>query len=177
MRTACTALIVLAAGACPAMDNAFSIAVGPTMFIDRDSRRLTDGDDGYRVQDDHGLKGVIGFSAPERALFGYPWVDFDWTRTKAEGNRIDSFGIYYLERVPLGQALYLGAGIGSVYENIRLQTPLAIRRDDEWTVGAKVVAGLGIWGPIYVEASYQYTLGTTLGVDTDVYGLVAGLRY
>ncbi len=178
MRTACcSAILALLGAACAAEEPAIALAVGPTVFVDRDSRRLIQGDDGYDFKSDHGWKGVLGLSAPERALFGYPWVDFDWSRTTGGGNRIDSVGVYYLERVPLGQTLYLGGGIGSVYENVRIETPTGKRRDDEWTLGAKAVVGLVVYGSLYVEGSFQYNLGKTLGVETDLYGIVAGLRF
>ncbi|MBA3686009.1 MAG: hypothetical protein H0W72_12340 [Planctomycetes bacterium] len=171
------ALLVLIVGACAAQEPALALGVGPTVFADRDSRRLIQGSDGYDFKEDHGWKGVLGMSAPERAIFGYPWVDFDWSRTKGEGNRIDSVGTYYMERVPLGSMFYLGAGLGSVYENLRLETPTGKRRDDEWTFGGKAVVGLALYGPLYVEGSYQYNIGTTLGVETDLYGVIVGLRF
>jgi hypothetical protein len=177
MRTACCPLLLLLVGACAAQEPAIALAVGPTVFSDRDSRRLIQSDDGYDFKDDHGWKAVLGMSAPERAIFGYPWVDFDWSRTKGDGNRIDSFGVYYIERVPLGDMLYVGGGIGSVYENLRLETPTGRRRDDEWTLSGKAAAGIVLYGSLYVEGSFQYNLGETLGVDTDLYGVIAGFRF
>jgi len=175
------ALVALTAGAWTA--NAASSANPPIAFAggvsyryDRDGRAVTQEGE-FSWTEDYGTHIVLGASAPEKAFFGYPWLDFDWSRTTGNGSRIDTIGILYIERIPLGDGPYIGLGPGSFYNNARIRHANGVtEREHKWRVGGRAVAGWNLPAGLYLEAGYSLS-GKVLGVKTDSVDLSLGIRF
>jgi len=171
------ALVSLIAGCVWGAQNpAIAIAGGVCYRYDDGARQATDEDGSFSWSDDYGTHFVLGASAPEKAFIGYPWLDFDWSRSTGNGNRIDSLGILYIERIPLGNTIYLGLGPGSFYNNIRIQRDGYIERDHKWRLGGRALLGANLPAGLYLEAGYNYS-GSVAGLKTDSADLSLGIRF
>jgi hypothetical protein len=62
---------------------------------------------------------TLGWGEPTVALIGAPSLDMDWVHAAGKGNKFDSVGLTYNERILLSDDLYLGVGIGSYYSRIK----------------------------------------------------------
>jgi hypothetical protein len=170
-----TALLSLAA-ALPAMENQpLALSFGFAHLWDDGARELVETED-PEWNDRYGYYGCLGFSAPQRAMFGYPWIDFAGTRHEGNDNRIDSLGVLYVERAPITEAFYIGAGIGSFYNDVRLTMPGKVVRDNNWRIGGKVLAGINFGPNLFIEASYQYS-DEVHEVETSSANLAVGIRF
>jgi len=171
-------ILVLAAGAASACaatargrqpsPSPLMILAGACMLADGGSKDLTD---------DYGYRGTLAMLAYESGIAGLPWIDFDWNRVTGQGNRVDAAGVLYTERIPLSQSVYLGVGLGSFYNNVRIvQADGSTLRDDKWTIGGKALIGISLGSTVVIEGGYYYS-GEIAGIDTKAYGLSLGLRF
>jgi hypothetical protein len=151
-----------------AQDHAIAIFAGASYLIDDESRDATA---------DTGIYGSLGLSAPAMGFAGVPWLDFDYSHTDGNGSRIDSVGVLYSERVPLGQSLYAGIGLGSYYNNARIDRGAEPDREDDWTLGAKGMLGYALTPNVAIEATYHWVHGDVAGVETTNATLALGIRF
>jgi hypothetical protein len=171
---ACSALGSATAWA--AANAAISLAGGVAYRYDDGARAVTDDDGSFSWTEDWGTHLVLGASAPEKAFIGYPWVDIDWTRSTGNGNRIDSVGVMYVERIPLGQGPYLGLGVGSFYNNIRIEREDYTQRQNNWRIGGRGLAGWNLPAGLFIETGYNLS-GKVGGTKTDSVDLSLGIRF
>lgn len=168
MKTFIAAALLAAVGvsAHAAQNSVFALGGGVVKFTDDGSSDLTD---------EYGYYATLGMSAPEAAFLGYPWLDIDGSRHTGDENRIDSLGVLYCERIPLGTAWYIGVGLGSYYNNLKIVEGNDTKRADEWTIGGKALIGRQ-FGSLFLEGSYRYS-GELKSVDTNAWTLGAGIRF
>ena len=170
--------VALATTAWAAAETApIAVAGGVCYRYDRDARAVTDEGGGFSWTEDYGTHFVIGASAPERAFIGYPWLDIDWARSSGAGSRIDTLGVLYIERIPLGDGPYIGLGPGSFYNNARIRREgLPTERAAKWRIGGRAVVGWNLPLGLYLEGGYSLS-GKVLGVKTDSADLSLGIRF
>ncbi len=166
-------LVLLALVPLVSAESVMAIGYGVQHRYDSDTRVLTEPGSFHALDGGHHI--LLGFSAPERGFVGYPWLDLEWSRNSDKGNRLDTVGVTYVERVPLWK-LWLGAGVGSVYHNVRIETDSGVRRDTKWDFAAKAVVGIDLFKPVYVEAGYMYA-GKAAGKSMDYIFVDLGLRF
>lgn len=174
LRTLALAAVATAAWAVDA-NPPIAIAAGVSYRYDRDARAVTQ-DGSFSWDEDYGTHLVVGASAPERAFVGYPWVDFDWSRSSGEGSRIDTLGVLYLERIPLGTGPYIGLGPGSFYNDARLRRHGVTERQRKWRIGGRALVGWNLPAGLFLEAGYNLS-GKVLGIRTDSVDLSLGIRF
>ena len=61
----------------------------------------------------------LGWGESESVIFGSPSLDLEWAHAAGRGNKFDSYGVTYNERMMLSDSLYFGLGIGSYYNKIK----------------------------------------------------------
>lgn len=168
-------LLLLATAALPASEPPVGyLAAGVTYFTDADSRELVEEDGSWEWSNNQ--RYAFGISAPQRALVGFPWIDLEWNHAEGDDHRIDSFGVLYTERAFISASIYLGAGLGSFYQDVRLETGAGRIRDDEWTIGGKLVAGIWL-DPFILEGVFQWIPSDIADVDTSLYAVQLGFAF
>lgn len=175
-----TSIVIAAtfAASLSAMEPASVELMGGLSYLTHDdSRELVD-DGSSSLTNEYGYYACFGFSAPQTALVGYPWLEFPMTRHSGNDSRIDSVGVLYTERAPLTELFYLGLGIGSFYNDYRITSDGGnIDRDDKWTIGGKALVGIGPAGKgFFGEVSYQYS-GKIGGTESNSINGALGIRF
>jgi hypothetical protein len=162
---AATALAV--GGAASASDVPFYAAGGLALFSG-DLRDLTD---------QRGYTAAVGWGDKVRSLIGAPSLDLTWGHVAGNGNKYDSVSVMYSERVPLAESVYLGAGVGSFWNQLNVQG----EKDSDWTIGARGSAGVSLGGfssfSPFVEVTWFYPIEKTHGVRTDFVAIVGGFWF
>jgi hypothetical protein len=154
-------------GAATASDVPFYVAGGISLFSG-DLRDLTD---------QRGYTAALGWGDKQRSLIGAPSLDLTWGHVQGNGNKFDSVSVMYSERVPLADAVYVGAGVGSFWNQLDVQGD----KDSDWTIGARGSAGVSLGGfssfSPFVELTWFYPLEKTHGVQTDYVAIVGGFWF
>ncbi len=141
--------------------------MGGIDYLTADARELTT---------KRGIHAGFGYVSNESGIIGSSGVDLDWRHAANDhGNRIDSFSSCYSERAYIDQ-LYLGFGIGSVYNRVEIQDPAGRVRSHSWRPMGKAMVGYAIGWDLIVEAGYYYT-GKQSGVNTNGITLSAGVWF
>lgn len=92
----------------------FSVRAGVAWLTQGDAREFAR---------NNGLTLGVGYDLPMKSFLspetGTPSIELDWQRHEEDGYRLDSFAVYYVERVPFdqmavakGSYLYGGVGVG-----------------------------------------------------------------
>lgn len=157
----------VALGTAVAGDVPFYVAGGISLFSG-DLRELTD---------QRGYTAAIGWGDTKRSLIGAPSLDLTWSHVAGQGNKFDSVSVMYSERVPLAEMVYLGAGVGSLWNQLNVQG----EKEQKWTIGVRGSAGLSLGGfsnlSPFVEVTWFYPLEKTRGIQTDYIALAAGFWF
>lgn len=171
MTTRLLATIVLvsaaASGQAVASEIPFYVAGGIGMFSG-DLRELTD---------NQGYVAALGWGDKVRSLIGAPSLDLTWGHADGQGNSFDSVSVMYSERIPLAQAVYVGAGVGSFWNRLKVQG----QKEESWTIGVRGSAGLSLGGlsslAPFIEATWFYPLEKVGGARADYIAIVAGFWF
>lgn len=172
MRLTALAAVLACATSAAAEVPTLRIDAGVAYRYDRQTRTLLGDPERPDLKDEYGYHFCLGMSAPEAGLMGHPWLDIDWARSEGDGNRIDTVGVLYIERIPYGSPIWVGVGPGTFYTDIRIQD----RQKKAWRIGGRATLGWQIWDPFYVEAGYSYS-GEVMGVKTDSFDLSLGVAF
>ena len=175
MTTRPLAIALLAAGiasglapvTAAASEVPFYVAGGVGLFSG-DLRMLTD---------QRGYTAGIGWGDKTTALIGAPSLDLTWGHVAGQGNKFDSIAVMYSERVPLADSVYLGAGLGSFWNQLTVQG----NKETKWPLGLRGSAGLSLgsfskFSP-FVEATWFYPLAKTGGLDTSYVAIMGGFWF
>lgn len=145
----------------------FYVAGGIGMFSG-DLRELTD---------NQGYVAALGWGDKVRSLIGAPSLDLTWGHADGQGNSFDSVSVMYSERIPLAQAVYVGAGVGSFWNRLKVQG----QKEESWTIGVRGSAGLSLGGlsslAPFIEATWFYPLEKVGGARADYIAIVAGFWF
>lgn len=163
---ALTALI----GTAAAENAAIAISGGFAYRYEDDARHATQEGE-FSWNKDYGYHVRLGSAAPE----GGGSLDIDWVRNTGNGNRLDTVGVLYIQRIPIGP-VRLGLGLGSFYSDIRLSD----RSETDWTIGGTASLGMDLVGPLFIEGGYNLTSlfgEKTAGLKTDYVFLDLGIRF
>ena len=165
-------LFGFAALASAAENHALALSAGATYRYTRTAREITDETPGFSWTEDYGYHARL--STPAEAGTGA--FDLDWARNRGNGDRIDTLGVLYVQRIPLG-SFRLGVGLGSFYNDLSI----ADSRHTRWTIGCTALVSKDLVGPLYLEAGYDLTslVGgqETGGIRTDCVFLDLGIRF
>lgn len=123
----------------------------------------------------------LGWGESESALFGSPSIDLEWTHAAGQGNKFDSYGVTYNERMMVSDSLYFGLGIGSYYNKIDATDDDGTVYDgSRWFPAGRGMLGLslggGKYGAIFTELAYTYR-GKVEGLDANSFSLVLGFWF
>lgn len=169
-------LLLVGLGTLAAADNhAFALSAGVAYRYQDAARGVTDDNGDFSWTDDYGYHLRMGTGAPSPGFLGWGSLDLDWARTSGNGNRIDTAGALYIERVPIGP-LRIGVGLGSFYSDVHLGDT----RDKNWTIGGTATVSLDLFGPLYIEGGYNLTSlfkDKTAGLKTDYVFLDLGFKF
>ena len=169
-------ILLLGAGLLAAADNhAFALAAGVAYRYNDAARSATDDNGDFSWNDDYGYHLRMGSGAPSPGLIGWGSLDLDWARNSGNGNRIDTIGALYIERVPIGP-LRIGVGLGSFYSDVHLGSI----RDKDWSIGGTATVSVDLFGPLYIEGGYNLTSffnGKTAGLKTDYVFVDLGIKF
>ena len=141
----------------------------------------------------------LGYSRrlPTRSLIspdrGWAGIDLDWDHNSGHSNKLESFGLSYVERIPFshangGTVPYYGVGIGGFYDRLSVGTSLAFASvgsaaatsgdptDHQFRIGGKALVGASFSDRYFAELSYRMS-GKIQGVRTDTVNLAIGTRF
>jgi hypothetical protein len=175
LRLLCFPLLGLSAFATAAETHAFAISGGASWRHAGEARDVTDADDDFSWIEDYGLHLRLSTGAPSPGLIGWGALDLDWARSSGDNNRIDTVGVLYVERIPIGP-LRLGLGLGSFYNSVLVDG----ERDKRWTIGGTATLAFDVFGPVYIEAGYDRTSffgKETADIKTDCVFIDLGIRF
>ncbi len=177
MRIASIMLSATIAVSANALEPASVQIMGGLSYLTHDDSREIVDDGTDSLTNKYGYYACLGFSAPQKAIVGFPWLEFPATRHEGNESRLDSVGVLYTERAPISELFYLGLGIGSFYNDYRITTAGGIERDDKWTIGGKGLVGIGSAGRgFFGEVSYQYS-GKIGGNESNTINGALGIRF
>lgn len=179
--------------------NPFSVRLGASFLTHGDSRDFARAS-GLTLGLSYDLAGK-SFISPG---FGVPSIDVDWQRHEDDGNRLDSFDIMYVERVPLDQMKvetgsypYWGAGVGLFYNygkardreigngggggsgEYGVNAASGVDPGDDFSrvsAGLKLILGYRFNQQFFAEAGYRFS-GSVEGLRTDGLTLSLGVRF
>lgn len=143
-------LLLAGLASLPAEGAPLTISAGVAYRYDSEPRRLTDENGDFSWTEDYGYHVRLGTGAPEPGFIGWGSADISWSRNTGNDVRIDTVGILYIERIPLGP-VRVGAGVGSYYTDI--SDPDG--RTKKWTIGGGATVSLDIFQSIYLEVGYD----------------------
>jgi hypothetical protein len=161
--------------ACAADSHTFAISAGVAYRYDREARSVTDENGDFGWAQDYGYHARLSSGAPSPGLIGWGAIDIDWSRSTGNDDRIDTVGVLYVERIPLG-SFRLGLGLGSFYNDVSIDD----HRSRHWTIGGTATLSMDLIGPFYIEGGYDLTSITgseTGGIKTDSVFLDLGLKF
>jgi hypothetical protein len=151
----------------------------------------------------------LGYQMPSHGFMsrenGRSFIEADWLHSDDDGNRLDSFGVWYVERVPFSMPttaqqgmFYGGLGVGLAFNSARAEgtggTGGSSGGGGSSTNALSLTGGvndesfrstrLGILGLIgyefqqnfFIEAQFRWT-GEIEGTRTDSFGLMLGFRF
>jgi hypothetical protein len=147
------------------------VAGGVTQF-DTDIRNLTN---------EYPWTVALGWGESQRALFGAPSLDLEWTHAERKGNKFDSYGVTYNERAMITESLYFGLGIGSCYNRLKATDDDGKTYDgSKWFPAGRALLGLnlggGTYGSLFTELAYTYR-GNVEGLSANSFSLVVGFWF
>jgi len=136
-----------------AADNrTLALSVGAAYRHNDHAKDVTDENGDFSWTEDYGYHVRLGSGAPSPGFIGWGSLDIDWARNTGNGDRLDSVGVLYVERIPMGP-ISLGLGMGSFYHDVHI----ASDRDQQWTIGGTATLSLDLFGPFFLEGGYNLT--------------------
>lgn len=123
----------------------------------------------------------LGWGETESAIFGSPSLDLEWAHAAGRGNKFDSYGVTYNERMMLSDSLYFGLGVGSYYNKIKaVDNAGTVYDGSRWFPAGRGMLGLnlggGRYGAFFTELVYSYR-GKVEGLDANGFSLVLGFWF
>lgn len=153
MKSVVPLLVFTAVASLAAADNrAFSLSAGAAYRHNGHAQDVTDDNGDFSWTEDYGYHMRMGSGAPSAGLIGWGSLDLDWARNTGNDNRLDSVGVLYIERIPMGP-ISVGVGLGSFYHDVNIFG----KRSQDWTIGGTATVSVDLFGPFFLEGGYNLT--------------------
>lgn len=161
MRLVLVLLVGLVTSAVASEGRGFAISAGVAYRHDGAAQDVTDDNGNFSWTEDYGYHARIGSgSPPSPGLIGWGGLELDWARNRGNDNRLDTLGVIYIERMPIGP-VSLGLGLGSFYNDFNI----AGKRSKDWNIGGTATLSIDVYGPFFLEGGYDLT--SLFGHKTD----------